>query len=870
MRRFILLLLSLFLIPEIAFAALPNLFTPPATDYSIRYLADIFGVVDNLLHGTGTQIMGVIFGVLNSALLVLAGMIFTYIIFVGILKTAEEGKMLGQKWSSIWILLRAVVGFGLLVPNAMGYSFIQVIVIWIVIQGVGVADTLWDATLKYIQNGGVIIQPTPPPKMLDSALMTPAASVYKSQICMYAIANSLRNNNTEPDVQIPAFLPSQPTWTTADHTTAFIEFPAVNTMVGTTDYHGVCGSITWKVSNDDMTPLTTGEISRLEQLLEGAPFNYTPVKAQYYANSFQFVSVAIKYLQGKTTPPLPQAATQQQIDTVFPNAQNQFSDSRTIAVKQMIADTAPLAQQVADTIIPPNGTTSSGSDSIQALQDSLYQMLQGRQDISNAATDYIGIMQPYYNLQATKNQQGDVAFIGKSEEQGWIMAGTYYYNLAQLNNTLYTETSIPTAAYKVNFAICANSNSLICVGSNAVPPAMPDWMKLASVLTDRIITGQCTSGQPIDGNICQNVNNSSGGTPGVRGYVNNEPVVVQTAINAAVGEVTTKKNYTLGKGAFSWTIPIPGGATSSLKSMLMSPFDLWYSGTVPQAIENLGNPWSDPLIAISQLGVALVNWAETVWISGAVGIFGLQILAGVASFINPVWIGLISALLWYFPLVMSITLGGLVTGATMAYYVPLIPFILFLFASLGWFIGVIESLVAAPLVALGIAHPEGDEVMGKAEPAIMLILNLFLRPSLIIVGFIAGMALSHVGLWLLNMGIGSVMGNETPDWLGLISTVAGLVIYVTIAVTVVNKSFALIHEVPDKVLRWLSGGQQAQFGDSGQALQEISGKVESGLGQMKAGAEAAAPTSEYGRGGAAETGKAMRGTKKGKTKSDVE
>ena len=88
----------------------------------------------------------------------------------------------------------------------------------------------------------------------------------------------------------------------------------------------------------------------------------------------------------------------------------------------------------------------------------------------------------------------------------------------------------------------------------------------------------------------------------------------------------------------------------------------------------------------------------------------------------------------------AITLGAAgflyIQGATLAIYLPLIPFIIFLLSSLGWFICVIEAVIAAPMVAVGLMWPEAqNEILGRAEPAIMMLLNLFLRPVLMILGW---------------------------------------------------------------------------------------------------------------------------------------
>ena len=99
----------------------------------------------------------------------------------------------------------------------------------------------------------------------------------------------------------------------------------------------------------------------------------------------------------------------------------------------------------------------------------------------------------------------------------------------------------------------------------------------------------------------------------------------------------------------------------------------------------------------------------------------------------------------YVSIMILAALGSLLAvGGLLAVYLPLLPFIYFLFGVLSWFVAVIESMVAAPIVALGIIHPEGHDFWGKAEPAVMLMLNVFLRPSLMLFGLVAGLFLSYV------------------------------------------------------------------------------------------------------------------------------
>ena len=55
------------------------------------------------------------------------------------------------------ILLRIALGFGLLIPNpSTGYTLLQGIVMQVTVQGVKLADQIWEYGLDYMNQGGAL------------------------------------------------------------------------------------------------------------------------------------------------------------------------------------------------------------------------------------------------------------------------------------------------------------------------------------------------------------------------------------------------------------------------------------------------------------------------------------------------------------------------------------------------------------------------------------------------------------------------------------------------------------------------------------------------------------------------------------------
>ncbi len=168
-------------------------------------------------------------------------------------------------------------------------------------------------------------------------------------------------------------------------------------------------------------------------------------------------------------------------------------------------------------------------------------------------------------------------------------------------------------------------------------------------------------------------------------------------------------------------------------------------------------------------------------------------------------LSLVIALMFFtLPLVIAVTAPMFVTGAILSVYLPLVPFMFFTFGIISWLIFVIEAMAAAPLVALGVTHPEGHDLMGKAEQALMLWLSVFLRPLAMIIGLITGIVLLYIAASVLNAGFGGIVDdifNGAPS--GAFKGITVILIYTFIMVALVNQCFGLIYLMPEKIMRWL-------------------------------------------------------------------
>lgn len=769
MKRLFLILLGLCL-PILAFAqaALPTevisgaVFNPPAiqngTDLSISYLGDMFGVVDGVLHGSGSQIMGQMFMIFNAGALLLGGIIVIYTSLISLMNTAHEGEVMGKKWSSIWIPLRTVGGIALLIPKATGYCAIQIFMMWVIVQGVGLADTIWNQATNYLAAGGVIVQQSLEPQ---SSFGSTAQNLFLQSICLASL-QSMYNTAYQSASQTNSNLPVVPN---------FLE--SVNPL-----QPGNCAS----TSNNPGGWCTAQLPSFPNQVTNG--YNWSQLNGACGVVQWQQLS--------------PQASANAGTNQALQQA---YAQALQVGIQQMLLDMSGPAQAVVDnTLLPPSGVTPN-TDVSSYLNSQMF---------LNAAEDYEGIVYPA-SRETTQNMVSNVLqqYITSGQASGWINAGAYYQIMASANS------AVSGASFTGNQPTASNandiSNSLAIVDTKG-PPGM-------SINTDPLTTMLKAAA----------VNNSTATPPvvNVNGFLSIAPTSSSTYGDTVGGSASGWKNI------LSQAAGGTSGASSLINSVanpLLGPLLTDFQGFVGLIESQSTN--ANPVVLISMLGSSLMELVVTVWVAGAVT---LGIATGALSAVPCEALGNIMIVVteWIVPFLWGICGLLFVEGAIMEFYIPLIPYMLFLFGAIGWLIATLEAMVAAPLVALGITHPEGQEVLGKADPAVLLLVNVFLRPSLMIIGFIGGIILSYVSVWLLNRGffqsfVIAAFAN-TSGAAVLFGIPVMIILYVGIVIALLNYSFQLINVVPDKVMRWIGGQQEGVAGEAGRMLGETKQGLSEGM-----------------------------------------
>ena len=198
-------------------------------------------------------------------------------------------------------------------------------------------------------------------------------------------------------------------------------------------------------------------------------------------------------------------------------------------------------------------------------------------------------------------------------------------------------------------------------------------------------------------------------------------------------------------------------------------------------------------------------------------------------------------------LLMQAAIGSMISGGvTLAFLLPLLPFIRFMFGILSWVLSLFETVIAIPVVALAHIKPDGEGLSGPlARTAYLLLLQLFLRPTLMIFGLVLALVLFNLMVLALNeFYTMAVRGVENSGKLGAISAVVYTVIYAAMAYALANASFKAIDLVPNQTLQWI-GGPNGQTIDESQrisgVLSQATGIAHHGLSGMGAKAALGGP-----------------------------
>ncbi len=779
----------------------------PATDASCGYLAAIFGPMNGVVcnqpgGGQTLTLLGTMFQTFNSIILAIAALMILYVTVVGVMQTAHEGEFMGKKWHNMWLPIRMVFGVAFLVPTATGYSALQIVMMWVIVQGIGAADMLWSSALGFINIGGSpYAQLSIPSTTSDIAV----SQLFQGLVCDATARVSSADPTNTPNGGYYCNITKDATFCNTNVSASFSQNTSScqgNTCSFNLGPKGQCGQLTYCNPDAMCSGTNAGTLqcatcraqnTALPQLLKTLSDAATAFAMVDY-NYRDFYSNSFNKKNDSSWSWIYAYCSKNNISTV--NCCVRSSDPD-LANTQSCPATSSRGS-----FNSPNSQNGSPQGPDQSTVKSIYLPFgltalqpnaQGSSFLQVAGTFYSQLTQQALSEwvaaqgEQTSSLSGDLQ---KAKDTGWIFAGAYYYVIARMNNAAQQQ-ALPTISVTLQDP---NNTALGKYRNNYSAAQMLESAAQGAAANQGAFS---KSGVPQLG-------------------------VLQTALDGTMASLTSAANSALSSAGASTS---GGNNTAGVGG-------------------NVGN--NDPISTLMSWGNGLID-AGTTTISILIPItFALGIAGYISPFIlgtgitNPAG-GAIALIYMLLVPALYAFCGFLITfGATLAIYVPLIPYMIFTFGAIGWLISTVEAMVAGPLVALGIISPSGEhEIMGKAQPAIMLLFNVFLRPSLMIFGLMAAILIAKVVIGMINAVFWSVVKDAVLGASnGPMQFIIFLFAYVALVVAALNKCFAAIYIIPQQVMAWVSG-QGSQYGEA-EGLGEVKGKTEQAAqatGGAMAGAE---------------------------------
>ena len=947
----ILAIIILAILPEACFADV-NVYDAtkylPSTDVSLKLLTNIFGAIPGIsqLVANKQTVVSVLFYAFNWGLFGISGIFLCYTTIKLITDMSLEGGQMKGNISSMWTVLRAVCGVGLLIPTSSGYSTANTLIMWVVIQSISLANWTWFNVLNYgfadqvgigsstALVGSLFEADKRIVKTIDYSFgendaNVGAADILRSLVCAetikYALSQvksidvestsnlqtySCRQKTNIGDQKIAMSTCSFPYIQGLDSQSAK-DKPLLDALFpGNTkdressfnnfiynyradDLNGICG-----VYSGPATALqqTVGALSPESKRLLNIATSKNPAEinpAQYvlrYDNSMGNITMAVRTQEAKGVEGLSKAADSLYAKNYKRNNKDDYSESEAWRIEQSLKipqtsidllSAAIAYNQNSETQAMTEQTTEKlqKNDNVRKQLNQGWAMAGGYyRDIDKQIEESMAVVASEQIQYDGKNKSDnklrsrmpniDTLFVYSDNNSGNDNVALLLRNIDELGSQL---DPLPDAKM-------SDSNS------NKYLNSMLTWIYFtvdyAAILKYNLQTQDVGVGsfkflEHTKGLFGFGDKNSIKGDLDHAMRIASVPIVNLGAYELYAPLPKKIMQVRLGSIVQEWY-----GIMSNEKYIKVNGRDINAKDPISKLqllghviIENSLAYFKDMKKLLTDMGIAYtISSGISAGVATGLSVgtsFGLTTGAVILAFFT----GTISDAVEKMTQAMvntEMSLGLavfaplLVIGATLSVYVPLIPYMVFLFGVISWLISVITLMFAAPMICFlmlwGAASQENPLLSREAESFVNQLIGAFVRPTLMIVGLVVGVVLCNIGIDLLNHGFGLTFDNNLFNTGGenmfgkeavgqtvtfedfeknMVLTIAknagGMIIYTFLLVSLVNMTFSAIHVVYTEVMRLVGVQVGAVSGaEAEKAMQDIKQGIE-GLTQAGAG-----------------------------------
>ena len=704
-------------------AASANPLVPPTSDLSVQMLNKLFGSGWQNFSGNPSGFLQKILTIFDSALFSVLGVIAIYALIIGIAEASHDGVPLGKRYSK-WMPFRLIFACSFLAPIAKGVSVAQLVVLWIVGSGIGLADSVYNAGMSFLVKSGpaVVSSAQTGTDLAKDALQSMVCEYWVNQNYYYLTQGNqtgLATSSTTPGPSLPASSGS---------------FVNMNTTSGS-----------YTVTN----PSPTGY----------GPANYygsTPgnTSTQVLTTGYSFDGAS-----GTGLPPGVCGSFTFSVSNSLPAASS-ISKAQSAALQKMMSALVPLAQAiVGNPSTASSGTPASGAPTMPDPTPLYTAINEYQTAVSSAAASAAS---------AGTSAKDLSTWLSDAQSGGWITAGSFYYAFAHQNARLNSLISRKWQyqGIAVDSVADPNGNSIF---------------SLKNVLSSTINF--------------EKILDQSGN------FVGNPPTAAQVATSS--GAVSTGSS---GWSKFMSILSSPAlGIVTHLESLMLQ------NGDPILTVQSFGNSVIDSAELMSA-GVGVMLAADGAADGAVQGLSKIPVVGGLVGGVAGSVTGAFKAVAKLgVPFALMIILPILIFGAGLAFLFPAIPYIYFTFGVVVWCWTILEALFAVPVWGILHAQPQGEGFLpASVRQGYLKILALFVRPSLLILGFFAIFEVIEVLTTMILQGFSAMTSGLTAGSLtGIVGIISMLMILNIVLLESSRRLYKLaLVDLPTSIMAWVgeSGG----------------------------------------------------------------
>ena len=798
------------------------------SDQAVSALRYVFGDVVDVVAGTSTSAsigaadtaFANMIGMMNAGLIFLAAIYLAWVTIVGTLYTADKGEIFGQKWSVIWMPIKTTLGVSAIFPVVYGYSWLQIFIFWVLLNGIGLGNSVMGMGIGMFRDNQefAAIESVPPD------VVTLSNQVVKSAFCAQALNqlgedartgilrskegqvdrtlveaiqrrwNLLFSGGGAPGGQLP-----QMTLHTLPQETNLLDLEHRNQageIFATRHYY-------WGIPPADsrrmLAQINAGEMNGTARADYCGHLSFTRVIGYHQAKPSEKKATPFSSRQVQLGAEMAEQFTaQQRADWEraaavygFGQGHGDVSGSEMNALDGWVWALHRVGTDLAKGYSLYEGGQGTGASANPGVTHR--DMMGTINAIARINRQYITWREKHYQryrdeyvTDQSKRLEDHYwdSFEASIEQQGWLSFGTYYVELSEAREQarklitvhgLYTPSSPDIWQY-----FRAEGDEHMSIESMDDAMVADLWRYFRGYDNfQRKLAGVTGVLRPEDI------------VPGIEGHERVDQFIVRDAAMQNAVEGGSLVAMEQAPDAF-------GKLFDSVKSVVTE-----WSGT-GKLQEASGSP---PLLRIREMGQQYLELVGPMLGLGGVVSLGGNLKGLSSNFVAGLAAGAAERL---GGILFTIALWLFLLGGFLAVYLPMVPFFVWVGAVIGYFLLAIESIIAAPLWAIAFMEPATqDGPGGKNAQGWYLVMNLFLRPVLLVVSMIAVMLLADVILNYLNLYMMPAFEMAT----GAHGSVAKFLVFVWVSIiycvflmVTMHGVYSLIHRIPDNIMEWLGVG----------------------------------------------------------------